>query len=66
MLCPALLFILDHLVQELMFTDLAAQRKPFLTKQYVRTWKLTWLLLMNRKIFEVASRFMLKQLFVSI
>ena len=66
MLCSALLFRLDHLVQELMFTDPAVPRKPFFTKQYARTWKLTWLPLMSRKIFEVGFLFMSKQLFVSI
>ena len=66
MLCPALLFRLDHLAQELMFTASAVPRRPFFTKLCVRTWKLTWLPMMSRKIFEAAFPFMLKQLFVSI
>ncbi len=66
MLCPALLFRLDHLAQELMFTDPADPRKPFFTKLCARTWRLTWLPLMSRMIFGAAFPFMLKQLFVSI
>jgi len=60
MLCPALLFILDHLAQELMFTDPAVPRKPFSTKLCARTWKLTCLPMMSRKIFEAGFPFMLK------
>ena len=66
MLCPALLFRLDHQAQELMFTDPADPRKPFFTKLCVRTWRLTWLPMMSRKISEAGFPFMLKQLFVSI
>jgi len=66
MLCPVLLFRLDHLAQELMFTDPADPRKPFFTKLFVRTWRLTWFPMMSRKIFEAGFPFMLKQLFVSI
>ncbi len=66
MLCPALLFRLDHQAQELMFTGPAAPKKPFFTKQYARILKRTWLPMMSRKISEAGFPFMLKQLFVSI